>query len=128
MNTGNNIFNDVKKDTVTTYNSNGDIDIKTYSFDDKKVSDSNMQFRGRVCVDMDGTAHIKRYNDGNGQTYPVIYSTKNGSVRSTGKSLIIKFKLPVSVGRNIISQLFNEESSQVASWLNSRKEDTTWSN
>ena len=60
------LFNQVKMDTQTVYQVNGDMFITPASYEQHKapIMEKRLCYKGSVHLDEDGKAHVKRYNIG----------------------------------------------------------------
>ena len=134
-----NILQQVKMDTATSFMANGDINIYPCNWEDGKEVTKNgrrVRYKGGIEVDNDGRTRVKRWRIGvNAPKYKTLFETRYGAVminknpskRNPGRCNIrVNFKLPSKLGATLIGSLLAEEFDLVLSYLKTRKEDTLW--
>ena len=133
------ILQDVRMDTQTSFVANGDINIYPCAWEQDKgpvTADgkSLVRYRAGVMVEEDGRTRIKRFRDGmNGPKYETLFETAHADVMRTRDMnhgqrgcLKVEFRFPRRYPLALMKQLFAEESEEVMAYLNSRKEVTVW--
>ena len=133
------ILQDVRMDTQTSFVANGDINIYPCAWEQDKepvTADGQglVRYRAGVMVEEDGRTHIKRFRDGmNGPKYETLFETAHADVKRTRDMnhgqrgcLKVEFRFPRRYPLALMKQLFAEESEEVMAYFNSRKEVTVW--
>jgi hypothetical protein len=123
----------VKMDTQTVFNNNGNINIYPCIWEDKEVTPHPVAYRGKIMVKEDGTTCVKRYNEGGEPRYHQLYTTAHGEVKSTRglvhknrNKLVVRLSFPLRYPLPLIEQCFADEADEVRAYLRTRKEDTQW--
>ena len=133
------ILQDVRMDTQTSFVANGDINIYPCAWEQDKepvTADGRglVRYRAGVMVEEDGRTRIKRFRDGmNGPKYETLFETAHADVKRTREMnrpwrgcLRVEFRFPRRYPLALMKQLFAEESEEVMAYFNSRKEVTVW--
>ena len=133
-----NILQNVKMDTSTSFMANGDINIYPCAWEDSKevtLEGKRIRYRGGIEVDEDGRTRVKRWKEGTGPKYKSLFETRHGAVMINKKPdkshpgrcyLRINFKMPAKYGSTLIGTMLAEEFDEVMAYLKTRKEDTIW--
>ena len=135
------ILQDVKMDTQTSFIANGDITIYPCEWEGDKApvtadGQRRVNYKAGIAVDEDGKTLVKRYNYGqNGPKYVTIFETAHGEMKMTRpwkqhknnrEKVVIGFKFPRKYPLSLVRRLYKEESAEMLAFLKTRKEGTLW--
>ena len=125
------LFNQVKMDTQTVYQVNGDMFITPASYEQHKapIMEKRLCYKGSVHLDEDGKAHVKRYNIGSqGTRYITLCETEHCVIKRARKTgLIVEtwhFKPTMTLSD--IQEVKERERPRIEAFYKSRKEVTEW--
>lgn len=120
---------DVRMETQTIFCQNGNINIYPCSFElgQHIVSSGNeASQKGRMVTEHDGTSRFRAYAKDSGSRYTHLFSTTDGEVKRTKRHLIVKFILPLGIGRIAIIEALMGQMQEIINYIRSLKEFTLW--
>ena len=134
----NQILQAVKMDGSINFQTNGNINFYPSPWEDEKeaTNGERVHYKAGVEVDNDGRTRVKRYNIGaRGPKYVKVFETPHGVVKVSKRwkkerpdmqQVIVEFRFPRMYGLALTKALYKEESDDVLSFFNTRKEETIW--
>lgn len=125
------LFNQVKMDTQTVYQVNGDMFITPASYEQHKapIMEKRLCYKGSVHLDEDGKAHVKRYNIGSqGTRYITLCETEHCIVKRARKTGLIveSWHFNPTMTLSDIQEVKERERPRIEAYYKSRKEVTQW--
>lgn len=125
------LFNQVKMDTQTVYQVNGDMFITPASYEQHKapIMEKRLCYKGSVHLDEDGKAHVKRYNIGSqGTRYITLCETEHCVIKRARKTGLIveSWHFNPTMTLNDIQEVKERERPRIEAYYKSRKEVTQW--
>ena len=125
------LFNQVKMDTQTVYQVNGDMFITPASYEQHKapIMEKRLCYKGSVHLDEDGKAHVKRYNIGSqGTRYITLCETEHCVIKRARKTgLIVEtWQFNPTMTLSDIQEVKERERPRIEAYYKSRKEVTQW--
>ena len=126
----NSIFIDnLQMETQTVFTENGNINIYPCSFEMGRHivrgSDQASQ-KGRMVTDDNGTSRFTPYAKDSGSRYTQLFRTAHGEVKETRDSVIFQLRFHKRLGKALIEALYNEETSEQAAFIKTRRTETQW--
>ena len=126
----NSIFIDnLQMETQTVFTENGNINIYPCSFEMGRHivrgSDQASQ-KGRMVTDDSGTSRFTPYAKDSGSRYTQLFRTAHGEVKETRDSVIFQLRFHKRLGKALIEALYNEETSEQAAFIKTRRTETQW--
>ncbi|MBQ8467871.1 MAG: hypothetical protein IJ546_09300 [Prevotella sp.] len=126
----NNVFIDnLQMETQTVFTENGNINIYPCSFEMGRHivrgSDQASQ-KGRMVTDDNGTSRFTPYAKDSGSRYTQLFRTAHGEVKETRDSVIFQLRFHKRLGKALIEALYNEETSEQAAFIKTRRTETQW--
>ena len=126
----NSIFIDnLQMETQTVFTENGNINIYPCSFEMGRHivrgSDQASQ-KGRMVTDDNGTSRFTPYAKDSGSRYTQLFRTAHGVVKETRDSVIFQLRFHKRLGKALIEALYNEETSEQAAFIKTRRTETQW--
>ena len=118
---------EIKMDSLTRFHMNGDVNIYPCSWVDEQVTTGGTRRpKGRMTIEEDGTSHFHAYRTDSGSRYTHLFMTENAEVKRTRKQLIVKFVLPLGIGRFAIIEALTRQMQEIVNYVRSLKENTCW--
>ena len=126
----NNVFiGNLQMETQTVFTENGNINIYPCSFEMGRHivrgSDQASQ-KGRMVTDDNGTSRFTPYAKDSGSRYTQLFRTAHGEVKETRDSVIFQLRFHKRLGKALIEALYNEETSEQAAFIKTRRTETQW--
>ena len=126
----NNVFIDnLQMETQTVFTENGNINIYPCSFEMGRHivrgSDQASQ-KGGMVTDDNGTSRFTPYAKDSGSRYTQLFRTAHGEVKETRDSVIYQLRFHKRLGKALIEALYNEETSEQAAFIKTRRTETQW--
>ena len=111
------------------FTENGNINIYPCSFEMGRHivrgSDQASQ-KGRMVTDDNGTSRFTPYAKDSGSRYTQLFRTAHGEVKETRDSVIFQLRFHKRLGKALIEALYNEETSEQAAFIKTRRTETQW--
>ena len=125
-----NVFVDnIRIETQTVYNENGNINIYPCGFEENPhlvCNGDHAVQKGRMVTHDDGTSSFRPYAVESGSRYNRLFETAHGTVKETQNDIIIQLRFPKRLGKALVGTMFKDESEEVAAFIRTRPSETNW--
>ena len=79
-----------------------------------------------MVTEHDGTSHFTPYAKDSGSRYTHLFMTESAEVKRTRTNLIVKFVLPLGIGRFKIIEALMSQVQEIVNYIRSLKDNTYW--
>lgn len=122
---------DIGMETQTLFKKDGSIDINPCSFElgQHILSGASIaSMKGRMVVEDSGASRFRPFATGTGSRYHLLYRSDFGVIKVTRNDLIFVQRLPKKLGKQLIEELFRQETEAQRAFIMSRETTTVWNN
>lgn len=92
----------------------------------RRVCNKQLDRKGRMITEKDGTSHFRAYRSGSGSRYLQLFATANGEMKRSRRILVVRFALPLGIGRMAIIEALTRQMREIINYIRSLKENTIW--
>lgn len=121
-----NVFIDnIKIETQTVFNQNGNINIYPCSFEENHnivVNGDRASQKGRMVTHDDGTSHFHAYAVDSGSRYNTLFRTAHGMVKETQNDVLFLQRFPKKLGKAYIASTLLQEQAEQQNFFNELNE------
>lgn len=122
-------IDNIRIETQTVFNENGNINIYPCAFEENphlvEHGDRASQ-KGRMVTHDDGTSHFRAYATDSGRRYTTLFRTTHGEVKETQENIIFQLRFPKRLGKSLIEAMLREEQDEQRAFVKTRRSETKW--
>lgn len=122
-------IDNIRLETQTVFNENGNINIYPCGFEENPylVQDGDRASqKGRMVTHDDGTSHFRAYAHGSGSRYNTLYRTLHGTVKETQEDVLFQLRFPKRMGKSLIAAMLHDEHDEMLAFVKTRQSETQW--
>ena len=122
-------IDNIRIETQTVFNENGNINIDPCAFEDNPqlvLNGDRVSQKGRMITEDNGTSCFHPYAVDSGSRYSTLFRTAHGEVKETQNDIIFQLRFPKRLGKSLIENMLREEHKELMAFVTTRRSETKW--